>query len=99
VDLVRNGEEAIDSYQEAKKLDRPFAAVILDLTIRGGMGGKETIQKLLAFEPEVKAIVASGYNMDPVMQNFQEYGFKGALNKPFLINQLTEVLSGAIGAH
>jgi PAS domain S-box-containing protein len=96
VDLVGDGEKAVENYRKANDAGHPFSAVILDLTIRGGMGGKETLQKLLQIDPEIKAVVISGYSMDPVMQNFREHGFKGALVKPFLISQLDEIMSGVI---
>jgi PAS domain S-box-containing protein len=97
VALVENGEETIESYREGKELGRPFEAVILDLTVRGGMGGKEALRRLLEIDPRVKAIVTSGYSEDPVMQQYREYGFKGALIKPFFINTLSEILSEVIG--
>ena len=73
-----------------------FDAVILDLTIPGGLGGKEVIQKLMEIDLEVKAIVSSGYSNDPVMANFREYGFKGFIAKPYGIRKLSEVLHGVI---
>jgi PAS domain S-box-containing protein len=97
-EVVRTGEEAVEMYEGARNAERSFDLVILDLTVRGGMGGRETVRRLLEIDPEVKAIVASGYNQDPVMQNYRDYGFKGALIKPFFINELTEVLSGIIGS-
>jgi two-component system, cell cycle sensor histidine kinase and response regulator CckA len=96
VTLAENGEKAIECYQAAKKNGRPLDAVILDLTIRGGMGGVETLRALLIIDPEVKALISSGYSEDPVMQNYPHYGFKGALVKPFYINELSEVLSGVL---
>ncbi|MBA4394802.1 MAG: hybrid sensor histidine kinase/response regulator, partial [Desulfobacca sp.] len=98
VELAENGERAIERYQAAKDLGHPFDAVILDLTIRGGMGGKETIQELLKIDPNVKAIVFSGYSNDPVIQDYEKYGFKGALKKPFLIRDLNNTLSKVLGS-
>jgi PAS domain S-box-containing protein len=92
-EMVEKGETALESFRTAKDSGRSFDAAILDLTIRGGMGGKETVKRLLTIDPEIKAIVASGYSEDPVMQNYMEYGFKGALTKPFSINELSEILS------
>ncbi|MGB2698131.1 MAG: response regulator, partial [Candidatus Zixiibacteriota bacterium] len=63
-----------------------------DLTVPGGMGGKESIQKLIKIDPEVKAIVSSGYSNDPVMSDFRKYGFSGIVAKPFKIEDLSEVL-------
>jgi CheY-like chemotaxis protein len=72
---AEDGEGAIELYKKVMKTSKPLDAVILDLTIRGGMGGKATIKKLVEIDPDVKAIVSSGYANDPVMSNFQEYGF------------------------
>ena len=82
---TENGQEAIDLYREAWNKGHPFDAVLLDLTVKGGMGGKEAIPELLKIDPSVKAVVCSGYDNDPVMANFQEYGFKSALIKPFMV--------------
>ncbi|MCJ7600645.1 MAG: response regulator [Desulfobulbaceae bacterium] len=92
VEFARNGAEAIASYKQAKESHAPFATVILDLTIPGGMGGKETIKKLIEFDPEAKVIVSSGYSTDPVMSKYAEYGFKGVVPKPYIIEQLRETL-------
>ena len=89
---AKDGAEAIRMVKEAKKLENHYDAVILDLTVPGGMGGKEAINKLLEIDPEVKAIVSSGYSNDPVLANFQEYGFKGMMPKPFESRTLSKVL-------
>ncbi len=81
VECAKNGKEAIDLYKKAMEASKPFVAVILDLTIRGGMGGKEAVKKLREIDPDVKAIVASGYSNDPVLANFREYGFVGVFAK------------------
>ena len=91
-DCVENGAEAIELYRQMKLLGRPFSAVILDLTIPGGAGGKDVIKKLLEVDPEVKAVVSSGYSNDPVMANFRHYGFKAVLKKPFLPREMNSVL-------
>jgi len=91
-EFAEDGAEAIRMVKEAKEAEKPFDAVILDLTIPGGMGGKEAINKILEIDPEVKAIVSSGYSDDPVLANFQEYGFKGMMPKPFEFRSLGEVL-------
>ncbi|MCL7487696.1 MAG: response regulator [Desulfobulbaceae bacterium] len=94
VETVCNGEEAIKLYTDAKEAGEPFGAVILDLTIKGGLGGRETIKKLREFDPDIRAIVASGYSNDPVMANFREYGFLDALNKPYQLQDLEKSLEG-----
>ena len=91
-----DGAEAIELYKKAKESGQPFDAVIMDLTIPGGMGGKVAIQKLIEIDPEVKAIVSSGYSNDPVMAHFEEYGFKGVITKPYRINELGEILQKVI---
>ncbi len=72
--------------------EKPYDVVILDLTVPGGVDGKEAINKLLEIDPEVKAIVSSGYSDDPVLANFQEYGFQGMMPKPFESLSLGKVL-------
>lgn len=91
-EFAKDGAEAIRMVKEAKEAGKPYDAVILDLTIPGGMGGKEVINKLLEIDPEVKAIVSSGYSDDPVLSNFQEYGFKGMMPKPFQSQLLSKVI-------
>jgi len=91
-EFAKDGAEAIQLYKAAKKSEKPYDAVILDLTIPGGMGGKDAVKKLLEIDPEVKAIVFSGYSDDPVLSNFQEYGFKGMMPKPFESRSLGKVL-------
>jgi DNA-binding NarL/FixJ family response regulator len=72
---------------------KPFDAVILDLTVRGGMGGKDAIQRLIAVDSTVKGIVSSGYSDDPGMTDFREYGFSGVVAKPYTVEELGETLS------
>ncbi len=72
--------------------EKPYDVVILDLTVPGGVDGKEAINKLLEIDPEVKAIVSSGYSDDPVLANFQEYGFQGMMPKSFESLSLGKVL-------
>jgi two-component system, cell cycle sensor histidine kinase and response regulator CckA len=90
--FAKDGAEAILMYKAAQEAEKPYDAVILDLTIPGGMGGKEAINELLEIDPEVKAVVSSGYSEDPVLANFQEYGFKGMMPKPFEFRSLGKVL-------
>lgn len=96
VTVAVDGTEAIELYRSAKESGRPFDAVIMDLTIRGGMGGKATIKKLIELDPEVKAIVSSGYSNDPIMSGFEKYGFKGVIAKPYMAKELNEVLHRVI---
>ena len=96
--FTRDGREALLTYQQAREAGEPFAAVILDLTIPGGIGGRKTITELLAIDPQVKAIVASGYATDPILVNFEHYGFCGSIAKPYCAQQLHQVLRQVIEA-
>ncbi len=97
VELAINGAEAIELYKKALESGEPFDAVILDLTVKGGMGGKTAIRKLLEMDPHVKAIVSSGYSNDPVMTDFGKYGFEEALLKPYTMEELRRALHTVIG--
>ncbi|MFP3913102.1 MAG: response regulator, partial [Desulfobacteraceae bacterium] len=96
VTTVTSGDEAIQAYKTALAGDRGFDAVILDLTIPGGMGGKEAIKALLEMDSDIKAIVSSGYSDDPVMSNYRRYGFQNALKKPYRIKEMSEVLNSVL---
>jgi len=90
------GEIAISLYQQALTEGKPFDLIIMDLTIPGGMGGREAIKALLAIDPQVKAIVSSGYADDPVMAHYADYGFKGVATKPYTVEELTKVLDAVL---
>jgi CheY-like chemotaxis protein len=90
--LTSNGEEAVAAYATARQEGNPFACVILDLTIPGGMGGRDTVVQLAAMDSTVRAIVSSGYSSDPVVANYRQYGFQAAVNKPYSLDELSRVL-------
>lgn len=92
VSFSKEGARAVQIYKEAMQSGEPFDAVILDLTIRGGMGGKEAIRKLMEIDPHVKGIVSSGYSDDSVMTDFEKYGFKGVVAKPYSVHEVSKVL-------
>jgi CheY-like chemotaxis protein len=98
VNLAAQGEEAVEMYKKAKEMNLPFHAVILDLTVPGGKGGKQTIQDLLAYDRNVRAIVSSGYSNDPILANYQIYGFKGCIAKPYRIQDLSKMLNDIINS-
>jgi len=85
---AKDGAETVQRYQEALQEGAPFDLIIMDLTIPGGMGGKEAIKKIHDINPAAKAIVSSGYSNDPIVAHFADYGFRGALVKPFRMQEL-----------
>jgi CheY-like chemotaxis protein len=93
-----DGRQAIDLYREAMEKGEPFSVVIADLTIPGGMGGKEMAVDLLAFDPNARLIVSSGYSSDPVMANHAEYGFKAVIVKPYKMEELVATLQQVLCA-
>jgi len=98
-ELVNDGAEMLKQYREAKNAGRSFSAVILDLIIQNGMGGKEAIHNLLDFDPNARVIVSSGYSNDPLMTNYRDYGFAGFLPKPYKIEELRNVLNDALAVY
>lgn len=96
VEAVSTGEEAIEIYHRSMREGRPFDAVITDLTVRGGMGGRETAERLLQVDPSVSTVIFSGYSDDPITSNFRDHGFKGFLCKPCQIEELSAVLHNVI---
>jgi CheY-like chemotaxis protein len=97
VEACRDGEAALEAYRVARENGQPFDAVLMDLTIVGGMGGKETIRHLLELDPAVKAIASSGYSDDPVLAQHQQYGFRAVLKKPYTLKELDSTLRKLIG--
>lgn len=91
--LADDGQQAIDKYKELMNTDNPIDIIIMDLTIRGGMGGKEAARKILELDKDAKLVVASGYSNDPILAEYTQYGFRGALVKPFDLNAISEELS------
>ncbi len=93
---ARNGAEAVERYRELLQNGETLDAVIMDLTIPGGMGGKDAMKAILEIDPQAKAIASSGYSSDPIMSHFREYGFSGAISKPFRIETLAQLLAEVI---
>jgi PAS domain S-box-containing protein len=98
VETVDDGSAAIECYAHALETDKPFDAVLLDLVVPGGMGGRETIQLLSDVDPKVNAIVVSGYAQDPTLTAFREYGFKASIAKPYTLEELDSTLHSVIAA-
>ncbi len=91
------GEDALRLYEQART-KRPFEAVILDLTVPGGMGGKECVHKLKARDPNVRAIVATGYYTDPILAEYEAYGFRASVQKPYRLEELAAALTQVLEA-
>ena len=93
--FARDGGQAIEMFTRARDAGEGFDLAILDLTIRGGLGGEKVLQELLRIDPQVKAIVSSGYCDDPIMAEFARYGFCGVIAKPYRITELSQVVKQA----
>ena len=93
VEFAEDGDRAVELYRRAMEAGEPFDVVVLDLTIPGGMGGAKAVEVLLELDPDVKAIVSSGYSTDPVMAEHEKHGFKGVLTKPYSLQELSRALS------
>jgi CheY-like chemotaxis protein len=94
---VSSGEEMLRAYEEARRAGEPFDVVIMDLTIRGAMGGEEAVRELLKLDPAARAVVSSGYADAPVLARYRDYGFVAALPKPFSGRVLALVLEEVLG--
>ncbi len=97
VETAEDGDEAIVRFLEARKSGKPFDVVILDLTVKGGMGGEHTVRKIHEIDPGVLAVVSSGYADNPVVAGFRSHGFAAFLNKPYRIDALRECLGTLLG--
>ncbi len=92
VDVAAHGDEAVEKYTSAKQSGRPFNVVILDLTIRGGIGGAETVRRIKEIDSGVKAVVSSGYSDDAITSNYRDHKFDAFLKKPYNVDSLRDVL-------
>jgi len=96
--FAQNGDEAVHLYRKAMETGHPFDVTILDLTVPGGMGGREAVARLQEMDQEVRALVSSGYPNDPVMEDPAAYGFKGIITKPYAFEDLSVVLYSLLGS-
>jgi len=96
VDVAKEGEQTLRKYQKSKANGKPYDLVIMDLTIPGGMGGKQAIARLLEIDPSARVIVSSGYSDDDVMANYKKYGFIGSIAKPYSFDELIDIVSMVI---
>ncbi len=96
IEFAQDGAEAIELYAKAMASGRSFDCVIMDLTVPGGMGGRDAVKKLRELDPAAKVIVSSGYSNDPIMADFTTYGFSGVVSKPYTINNLSETVHALV---
>ncbi|MDD1718921.1 MAG: response regulator [Methanoregulaceae archaeon] len=100
--LARDGDEAVEAYRKAVREGEPIDVVIMDLTIPGGMGGREAISRLLEIDPAVRAVISSGYSNDPIISEFRKFGFSAVIPKPYtlrdLISVIEEIMAGKSGS-
>jgi CheY-like chemotaxis protein len=94
--LTRSGEETVDAFRKQSLTGKPFDLVILDLIVKGGLGGRDVIGMLMIIDPDVRALVSSGLANDPVVENYRAYGFCGLVPKPFTVEELSESLEKAM---
>ena len=90
---VSDGADAVKEYKKHQDDGEPFTAVIVDLTIPGGMGGEEALTEILGIDREAKVFVSSGYSTDPIMVNSRDHGFAGGIAKPFDLAAMQEILA------
>jgi len=90
--ITRDGNDTIREYLNAMAMNDLYSILILDLTIPGGKGGKDVIKELLKYDPNVRAIVSSGYSNDPIMSEYEKHGFKAVLPKPYTIESVNKIL-------
>ena len=90
--IVADGADVVRVYEEAMRAGRRFDVVVLDLTVPGGMGGRLAMEKLHRIDRNVRGIVSSGYSNDPVLANYQEYGFCAVVPKPYKIDEFARVI-------
>ncbi len=95
-DIARNGEEALQLYRRYLAVKRPYDAVLLDLTVIGGMGGEECFKRLRELDPEVRAIVTSGYDDDEMVRRYLDMGFVGYITKPYRVGDLARTLKAVL---
>ena len=99
VQEAADGEAAVAAYHKAREEGNPFDLVIMDLTIPGGMGGKEAVQELRRLDPGARVVVSSGYANDPIMADPEKYGFNGVISKPYMLKELEKVLTASTESH
>jgi CheY-like chemotaxis protein len=92
-EITDDGNETVRRYAEEQAAGRPFDLVIMDLTIPGGLGGKEAVAQLRKLAPDAPVIVSSGYSDEAVMADYKAYGFDAVLPKPYKYEELAELLS------
>ena len=94
--LTGKGEDTVDAFRMQSLTGKPFDLVILDLTVKGGLGGRDVIGLLMIIDPDVRALISTGMMNDPIVENYRAYGFCGLVPKPFTVEELSESLEKAM---
>ena len=97
VEQAEEGEQALVMYRQAMEQGQPYDLLIMDLTVLSGMGGREAMEKIRQLDPTARALVSSGYSNDPVMANYADYGFSGAVSKPYTQDELAQAVQEVLG--
>ncbi len=92
IELAEDGREAIELYKKRKEEGKPFDLIIMDLTIKGGMGGEEAVAEIRKLNKDLPVVVSTGYSDDDIVRNYKSYGFSGVLTKPFKMNELKKLI-------
>lgn len=95
-EIAFNGEEALEKYAQAQRAGIPFKAVLMDLINTRGMGGRETMERLRKMDPHARVIVSSGYVHNSINSEYQRYGFKAVLSKPYRFSDLQKALADVV---
>jgi two-component system cell cycle sensor histidine kinase/response regulator CckA len=94
--VVADGKEAIQLYRDAFEEGKTFHAVIMDLNIPNGMGGREAVKEVMQIDADARILVASGYSSDPIIKEYHKYGFCGSIAKPFDLKELQDSIQSAL---
>jgi CheY-like chemotaxis protein len=95
-EAAEEGKVALEKYKMAREDGHPYDAVIMDLTVPGGMGGKDAVVELKKIDPDARVIVSSGYHNDPILANYRDYGFNGVVPKPYQVEDLGRVVKAVL---
>jgi|GEM_PF-3411353 len=97
VKIAKNGLEAFEIYERSLHSEGKIDVVIIDIIVRGGMGGAELITRLRRLDPNVRAIVSSGNSIDELMKDYAHHGFSSAIAKPYKVEEMETLIHKIMG--